>query len=222
MRKKINLEKRKFGRLNVVSENGRTKNGKVLWKCVCECGNIKNIESYSLLSGHTKSCGCFRKEITKKRAITHGMGNTPIYAIWTAIKQRCNNPNCKSYKNYGGRGITICKRWLKFKNFFKDMGKRPKGLTIERINNDKGYSSDNCEWATRTKQVINRRINKNNKTGYVGIRIRYGKFRAEIRFKKQIYTIGAYSTIKKAILQRNQFIIHNNFPHKIQTYNENI
>lgn len=147
----------KFGRLLVVSENGRTKHSKVLWHCMCDCGNTTSVPSGSLVNGNSKSCGCLRIE-----AITsHGASYTPEYNILSQIKQRCNNSNAEWYSSYGGRGITICDRWNdSFENFIADMGYRPSDdLSIERINNDGNYEPGNCKWGTGTEQQNNRRNN---------------------------------------------------------------
>jgi hypothetical protein len=92
--------------------------------------------------------------------LKHEMKGTPTYWTWMNMRQRCTHPFARSYKNYGGRGITVCKRWRKFENFLKDMGVRPPGKTIERINNDAGYTKANCRWATRAEQSVNRRNNR--------------------------------------------------------------
>lgn len=165
MGKKLNLMGQRFGRLVVIKEVGRDKHKKVLWACVCDCGNINIVGSTTLKSGNTKSCGCLQRD----RTTTHGKHRTPEYRVWAGMLQRCTNPNDSSCKNYGGRGIMVCVRWFKFENFIEDMGKRPAPeLTLERINNDKGYSPENCKWATRTEQRRNTRPRK-NKTGATGI-----------------------------------------------------
>lgn len=130
--------------------------GKGKWHCKCECGNTKIVSTAKLNNGHVKSCGC----LTKTNAVKHNATNTKEYITWTNIKARCTNPNNKSYHNYGGRGITVCNRWLNsFENFYKDMGNCPKGFSIERINNDKEYNKDNCIWASPKTQAMNRRSN---------------------------------------------------------------
>lgn len=130
------------------------KDSKPAWECLCACGNLHVVKDADLRN--TKSCGCLRVEKGKQNK-THGMLGTPEYEAWHAMKQRCLNPNGRAYKNYGARGITVCKRWLKFENFYADMGVRPQGASLERTNNSKGYSPHNCVWASNKQQANNRR-----------------------------------------------------------------
>ena len=154
--KTINIVGCRFGRLVVTAESGRTKGkwGRIAWKCQCDCGNTAIITGKLLKNGESASCGCLRRETTKKRFTKHGSRNSPEYSIWSHIIQRCTNKNNKDFKYYGGRGITVCSRWQNsFAAFISDMGKRPHpSLTIERDNNKKGYSRSNCRWASRSKQ----------------------------------------------------------------------
>jgi len=150
-----------FGRLTVV-ERFRSRKGRVTWLCRCECGALHEAVSHALTSGHTKSCGCWKDERNRATPVVHGhalraSGKSPTYYSWQAMLLRCNNPISKSYKDYGGRGITICDRWLKFENFLADMGERPKGLTLDRRNVNGDYEPGNCRWATRKEQAMNTR-----------------------------------------------------------------
>lgn len=164
MRKKgnrfIDLTGKKFGRLTVVELASKNKRGVYYWLCRCECKNTKVIRGGHLREGIIKSCGCLRKELTKQRQTTHGMLNTSEYKIWLGMKTRCSNKNTIGYKDYGSRGITVCERWLKFENFFEDMGERPQNKTLDRINNNSEYSKMNCRWATWKENNRNRRDNK--------------------------------------------------------------
>lgn len=160
MGKLIDIVGQRFGQL-IVLQRARSVDGNARWECQCDCGSApKIIWGNDLRRGKVVSCGCHKAAMASQRG-THHMSTHPAYGSWRAAKARCEVPTTKGYEQYGGRGITMCERWHDFDNFWVDMGKtwRPR-LSIDRIENDKGYEPGNCRWATSKTQGRNRRNNR--------------------------------------------------------------
>ena len=157
---KIDLSGNKYNRLNVINYYGKSKGGETLWNCICDCGEKTVVQGGNLKSGHIKSCGCYQEENRDKHSLIHGHARknrvTRTYTIWMTMKERCRNPKHDSYKYYGGSGITVCHDWDSFDVFLKDMGEAPKGLEIDRIDNNLGYFKGNCRWVTKKTNRRNR------------------------------------------------------------------
>lgn len=162
------LTGRRFDRL-VVEGIAFRKNNRIYWRCKCDCGNFVNVLAYNLIKKQTHSCGCYNKDKTKERMTKHGLSRHPLFTIWKAIKRRCCDTKCLSYKNYGGRGIIVCDEWrnsyINFYNWAISTGYKNEKLksgknkwTIDRMNNDGNYEPSNCRWTTDLVQSQNTRI----------------------------------------------------------------
>lgn len=155
----------RFGRLVAVAKTEERIDRRVVWECKCDCGNMHHVQSNSLLSGKTRSCGCLEREHQKKfgeARTTHHQSRDKFYYLWQGMKQRCSNNNHKNYKDYGGRGITVCDEWKNSFEAFRDyVSQLPhfgeSGYTLDRINNDGNYEPGNVKWSTQIEQCNNRR-----------------------------------------------------------------
>lgn len=155
MPSKRELTGKHFGRLTVIRDVGK-KEGKYIWECRCSCGKIINVIGSKLTSGHTQSCGCFRKDNTKNLSYSHGLSKTRLYRIWGNIKSRCLNPNVDNYQFYGAKGVSVCQEWLNDFQVFYDWAIThgyKDNLTIDRKDSDGDYCPENCQWITQSENA---------------------------------------------------------------------
>jgi hypothetical protein len=163
MPKPIDMTGKRFGKLVVIERHGSCSNRHYTWLCKCDCGKKSIVIGGKLRDGSTRSCGCLRDEVRTSGNTTHGKWNTPEWKAWNNIIQRCTNQNSPAYRNYGGRGISVCSEWRhSFDKFYTDMGKRPSSKhSIDRIENNGNYEPNNCRWTTEKVQQNNKRNNVN-------------------------------------------------------------
>ena len=182
------------------------------------CGREFEVRVYSVKIGNARSCGCQKN----KQKITHGRSNSRFYKTWNDMIRRCTNPNNKDYKDYGGRGITVCEEWLDVIDFVawcEATHPNIEGYSLDRIDNDNGYSPENCRWANRLVQATNQRIKYTNTTGVSGVvwDVNRGKWRAQISVNYTNKNLGRYLTLEEAVQARDNYIIENKLPHKLST-----
>jgi hypothetical protein len=200
-----------FGQLTVLYCTQKSKRGpptqKTKWMCSCSCGNIAEYTASNLVTGNSTAClGCRAvKQITHGHASRCGMSRT--YNSWLSMLGRCNNPKDHNYHLYGARGIDVCDDWLLFENFLLDMGERPANMTLDKVDNNKGYSKDNCRWATSSEQCYNRRKSAKNKSGKEGVFFRKdtGKWTAYINKDGKRIRLGCFSNKEDAIAARENY-----------------
>jgi len=163
--KRVDLSGSRFGLLVVNAYAGLDSGGNASWSCLCDCGSCVVVRGSRLRAGETASCGCLRSNTAARSGVVRGDGTLgkgdarrSIYSTWTAMRARCSSPSHPAYKSYGGRGITVCERWSSFENFLADVGERPfPGAELDRIDNNKGYSPENCRWVDVKTNSRNRR-----------------------------------------------------------------
>lgn len=160
----VNIAGQKFGRLTAIKRDFNSKKYSK-WVFKCDCGKVLSAGKQGVVTGAQLSCGCYVREQKAKQNRTHGLSKHPLYRTWNGMVQRCAFEHSKDYPYYGGRGVTVCERWLDVSNFIEDMGEKPENSTLDRIDNTKGYSPDNCRWATPLAQGNNKRNNREIKVG---------------------------------------------------------
>lgn len=159
--RRFNLEGEHFGHLTVIKECGR-KNNRIMWECACDCGNVTAVDTHSLTTGNTKSCGCRKYGNRKVHGDAGGVVRSRLYTIWGGMKNRCKNPSQSRFNRYGGRGIEVCEEWQNFSSFkeWALANGYTDSLTLDRINVDEGYSPENCRWVTDKEQANNTSRNR--------------------------------------------------------------
>lgn len=159
-KKPENMQGRRFGRLVAVSIADYRLNNAIVWQCVCDCGNHKDARAASLKKGDVKSCGCLKAECKPPDTTVHGMSGYSGFKTWEGMHRRCSNPKDKDFALYGGRGIRVCEAWHDPTVFANDMGEKPNGCSLDRIDPNGDYCPENCRWATPAEQGANKRTNR--------------------------------------------------------------
>ena len=201
--------------LRKANENSKQKEKYGLYKCQY-CGRNWEVMVKSIKNGNTKSCGC------SQHLGTHNLTKHRFFNTYTNMLGRCYNKNYKQFNDYGGRGITVCEEWLdvvKFIEWCESTCPNEKGISLDRIDNDKGYSPENCRWVDKSTQAINQRMRRTNTSGFVGITWdkNKGRWSARVQIFKRGKYIGYYLSKEEAVQARDSYIIENNLPHKLST-----
>lgn len=194
------------------------------WKAIyglyeCQyCGKEFETIAHKIKSGHTRSCGCLRGDV-------HGLTSNIFYHTWSNMCRRCNNPTNGNFKHYGARGIKVCDEWLDIKNFIawaELTHPNIRGVTLDRIDVNGNYEPNNCRWADATTQMINQRVKKNNKSGYIGVSWRKdrNKWTVRLRTKRRYECLGHFDDLMEAVIFRDNYIIENKLPHKLNLKQE--
>lgn len=191
----------RFGRLVAVKRSGTNASKKVVWECLCDCGTVKYVDSCSLATGNTISCGCALKEAITK----HGGWNKGSYNTWRAMIRRCTKPADKDYPRYGGKGVTVCPAWLDYKTFAYDMGEPVGEETLDRIDTYGNYEPSNCRWASLPVQARNVRLRESSKTGYTGVsKTGPNSWMAKITVRKKAFYSKCFKTVEEAAVARKE------------------
>lgn len=191
----------RYGRLTAQERAGTSVSKKVLWKCLCDCGNTTVVDVCALVTGNTSSCGCFLKEkITK-----HGATGKGSYNTWRAMMRRCYKEQDKDFSRYGGKGIVVCERWHSYSNFVADMGEPNGDETLDRIDPYGNYEPQNCRWAGIKTQNRNVRVRANSKTGITGVsKTIHGTYMAKVTVGKKSFYSKCFRSVEEAAAARKE------------------
>lgn len=219
--RKSNIKKGQRFNQWLILQEVNSRNGRRYFKCKCTCGVEKEVQMGNLVSGKSKSCGCLQKEWLSNFNTKHGHRQHKLYDTWNSMKQRCANPNSTRYKDYGERGITVCEKWSDIENFIKDMyPSYVEGYQLDRIDNDKGYSKDNCRWVTPQQNQWNTKSQKGSTSKYKGVHKSKSKWAAKIKGRH----LGTFATEEEAAIRYNKEAIklfgEYAYLNKIETYKE--